>query len=76
LAAALERQFQNELGDSVQRIREAISPYTRFVRVEREKLERLDADLQSARTELIAIRNAVQKLDVDMVNTNEEIRRL
>ena len=52
LDAALQRQFDKELGDSVQRLREAIAPYTRFVRVEREKLERLETDLQEAQTEV------------------------
>jgi small GTP-binding protein len=62
LDTALTRQFEKELEDSVQRLREAIAPYTRFVRVEREKLERLDADLQSARAELVSLRNAVENL--------------
>jgi hypothetical protein len=58
----LQRQFDRELADSVQRIREAIAPYTRFVRVEREKLERLEAELQAAHAELLLLRNAVQTL--------------
>jgi hypothetical protein len=56
---ALERQFEQELAVSIQRIHEAIAPYTRFVRVEREKLERIDADLQNARVEVTALRQAV-----------------
>ncbi|MCC9074680.1 dynamin family protein [Litorilinea aerophila] len=60
LNAALTRQFEDELGRSVQRIREAIAPYTRFVRVEREKLERLERDLQAARQELAEIRRLLQ----------------
>ena len=62
LEDALERQFEKELGESVQRIREAIAPYTRFVRVEREKLERLEADLQAARVEVTVLRQRVQLL--------------
>ncbi|HXF63371.1 MAG TPA: dynamin family protein [Caldilineaceae bacterium] len=62
LEAALERQFERELAASVQRIREAIAPYTRFVRVEREKLEKLEAELQAARVEVTALRQAVQAL--------------
>ena len=59
LDTALERQFEQELAVSVQRIHEAIAPYTRFVRVEREKLERIDFDLQNARIEVTALRHAL-----------------
>lgn len=62
LESALERQFERELSTSVQRIREAIAPYTRFVRVEREKLERIEADLQSARAEVTMLRHQVQAI--------------
>ncbi len=62
LDTALQRQFDQELGASVQRIREAIAPYTRFVRVEREKLERLKADLQTARVEVTSLRGSVERL--------------
>lgn len=48
LDSAISRQFETELAASVQRIREAIAPYTRFVRVEREKLETLSASLKGA----------------------------
>jgi len=59
LDSALEREFEQELAVSVQRIHEAIAPYTRFVRVEREKLERIDSDLQTARVEVTALRHAL-----------------
>lgn len=62
LESALERQFEQELSTSIQRIREAIAPYTRFVRVEREKLERIEADLHNARVEVTALRQGVQAL--------------
>ena len=63
LDAALTRQFEKELGDSVQRIREAVAPYTRFVRVEREKLERLESDLQGAKAEVSTLRAMIEELD-------------
>ena len=62
LHTVLDRQFETELNNSLQRIREAIAPYTRFVRVEREKLEKLDTELTAADAELDAIRHAVQQL--------------
>ena len=63
LNSVLEKQFERELQDSLQRIREAIAPYTRFVRVEREKLEKLKADLDRAAAELDQLRSEVKKLD-------------
>ena len=59
---ALTRQFETELADSVQRVREAIAPYTRFVSVERDKLERLDKELNTTRNELEQIRNQITEL--------------
>ena len=62
LDAAITQQFESELTASVQRIREAIAPYTRFVRVEREKLETLAADLRRAEAECKGLRRSVEEL--------------
>lgn len=62
LNMAMTRQFEQELTDSIQRLREAIAPYTRFVRVEREKLEQISGELQSQRARLDHVRSAVKKL--------------
>lgn len=62
LHGVLDSQFETELKNSLQRIREAIAPYTCFVRVEREKLEKLDAALADAQLELDAIHREVQQL--------------
>ena len=62
LEAALTRQFDNELQESAQRLQEAIAPYTRFVRAEREKLEKLDAELRLLKVKLTNQRNTVQVL--------------
>ena len=45
LARTVSRQVNSELDSSVNRIREAIGPYTRFVRAEREQLATVEADL-------------------------------
>jgi len=58
---ALTRQFERELTDGMQRMREAIAPYTRFVRVEREKLERVTEEMERLRRELVDIRTATAK---------------
>ena len=62
LDTAITQQFESELTASVQRIREAVAPYTRFVRVEREKLETLAADLQRAEDEWKGLRRSVEGL--------------
>ncbi|WP_298981949.1 dynamin family protein [Caldilinea sp.] len=61
LNEALTRQFERELTDGLQRMREAIAPYTRFVRVEREKLERTSDELERLRRELAELRKAAAK---------------
>ncbi len=62
LDTAISQQFDSELTASVQRIREAVAPYTRFVRVEREKLETLATDLQRAEGEWNGLRRSVEAL--------------
>lgn len=62
LSTALTRQFEGELQESVQRLHAAIAPYTRFVRVEREKMDKLNADLQNVRTAISKIRTEIQKI--------------
>ena len=58
----MTRQFETELSDSVQRVREAIAPYTRFVSVERDKLARLEDDLMATQAELEKIRGKIAEL--------------
>ncbi|MBX3012775.1 MAG: dynamin family protein [Caldilineaceae bacterium] len=62
LDTALTRQFEQELSESQQRMREAIAPYTRFVRVEREKLEKLDAELRLLKSNITQLRNEIGAL--------------
>ncbi len=57
--AALSLQFEKELARSVQQIREAIAPYTRFVRTEQEKLAQVEMDLRQIETELLALKEAI-----------------
>ncbi len=62
LDAAISQQFESELTASIQRIREEVAPYTRFVRVEREKLETLAAELRRAEAEWNELRRNVEEL--------------
>jgi KaiC/GvpD/RAD55 family RecA-like ATPase len=59
---ALTRQFERELTDGMQRMREAIAPYTRFVCVEREKLERVSEEMERLRHELTDIRTTTARV--------------
>jgi DNA-binding ferritin-like protein (Dps family) len=52
LHSSLSEQFERELSHSTQRIREAIEPYTRFVRLEREKLLHIQQSLEEDGQEL------------------------
>jgi hypothetical protein len=61
LNETLTRQFERELTDGMQRMREAIAPYTRFVRVEREKLDRVTGEMERLRRELSDIRAATAR---------------
>jgi len=62
LNKALTQQFERELSDGLQRMREAIAPYTRFVRVEREKLERANDELERLRRELADLRKSAARV--------------
>lgn len=62
LDTAITHQFENELTQSMQRLRDAIAPYTRFVRVEREKLDKLDAELRLIKSNISQLRSTVQEL--------------
>lgn len=56
LVAAMTRQFDLELRRSMERLREAVAPYTRFVRVERDRIGTAHARLQETQRELDALR--------------------
>lgn len=62
LDTALTQQFETELEESLRRIRDAIAPYTRFVRVEREKLEKLDAELRLTKSTITQLRRDIETL--------------
>jgi small GTP-binding protein len=59
---ALQKQFDRELERSILRIRDAIAPYTRFVRVERDKLTRASNDLADLRSRSESLRAAIERL--------------
>jgi small GTP-binding protein len=62
LMTAMTQEFERELGHSLQRLREAIEPYTRFVRAEQKKLSRIATDLDEVGASLGQIRSRVEDL--------------
>ncbi len=62
LSRALTRQFEQELSQSLRRIREAMTPYTRFVRGEHGQLQRIEQELLDTQATLHSLRTRVQQL--------------
>ncbi len=62
LMDGLTTQFERELERSLRRIREAIGPYTRFVRAEREKLKRTQSELEETSERLRLLKGKVSGL--------------
>ncbi len=60
LTAAMREQFTRELARSIERIRDAIGPYGRFVRSESERFERYRADFSGTDDELGRLRAAIE----------------
>jgi small GTP-binding protein len=56
LGEVVRRQFETELGRSIERMREAIAPYTRFVRSEHARMTRAGEDLATIDAEADALR--------------------
>jgi hypothetical protein len=62
LDESLTRQFEAELTRSLATLRDAIAPYTRFVRSEHAHITALHADLVRHREALTALRGEIERL--------------
>jgi small GTP-binding protein len=62
LMSALTGQFDHELERSLQRLREAMGPYTRFVRSEGERLAAARESLRGLRERLLTLKERVEGL--------------
>jgi GTPase Era involved in 16S rRNA processing len=62
LIEALRSQFRGEIERSIQNVRESISPYTRFVRGERERLQSIENSLNGLQTELAQLKQKVETM--------------
>jgi hypothetical protein len=60
LATTLREQFERELEAGAQRLREALAPYTRFVRLERERVAQAQAALDRISAEAEALRQRIE----------------
>ncbi len=63
LVGALRTQFEREIQNSIQHINDAIAPYTRFVRAEREKFSSASETLAKFNLDLNRIRTRVEDLN-------------
>ena len=61
LMTSLRKQFETETKASILRIQDAVAPYTRFVRAERDRLETARSALGASREELARIEAAVNR---------------
>jgi small GTP-binding protein len=59
LMTGLRAQFQKEVERSVRGVLEAVAPYTRFVRAEKEKLTSIDRELEEISGHLTQIRHSI-----------------
>jgi len=62
LMKALTEEFERELTGSLQRLREAIAPYTRFVRAEHQKLSRIEGELDGISAAVGRLRAQIEEL--------------
>jgi hypothetical protein len=62
LMTALRDEFQRELERSTQRIRDALAPYNRFVRGERERTQQFGSSVQESLSLLAKLRTDVDRL--------------
>jgi hypothetical protein len=61
LRKSMTEQFETELARSLATLREAIAPYTRFVRAEHEKVSALHAQLESISARAATLRHRVEQ---------------
>jgi hypothetical protein len=62
LMSGLTTQFEREMKESISRIQEAVAPYTRFVRAERDRLKRSKEELSDLGQKLDQLKARVESL--------------
>jgi small GTP-binding protein len=61
LIHSLQSQFDKEINRSLQHLQEAIAPYTRFIRSERDKMTKCQSELTSLKEELVRLKGKLEK---------------
>jgi small GTP-binding protein len=61
LSNALREQLRKEIDRSVERIRESIAPYSRFIRTEGDKLQAVDQELREISAALASLRAQIER---------------
>jgi prefoldin subunit 5 len=62
LIHTLRGQFEREINRSVERIQEAIAPYTRFIRAEREKMQEMERTYEQLKLEINQLRGKLENI--------------
>ena len=62
LVSTLTTQFNHELDRSLERINTAISPYTRFVRSERDSLDQVNEELSQLQIHLMNLEKQIKQM--------------
>jgi small GTP-binding protein len=62
LSDSLRAQFEKEIRHSLERLQEAIAPYTRFVRAEKEKMLEMERKLKDLKLETELLRAKIESL--------------
>ncbi len=62
LIHSLQSQFNKEIDRSFQQIHEAIAPYTRFIRSERDKMTKYQSELQSLKGEMVQFKGKLEEI--------------
>ncbi|MBM4333883.1 MAG: hypothetical protein FJ117_22155 [Deltaproteobacteria bacterium] len=61
LIHSLQTHFDEEINRSLQHIHEAIAPYTRFLRSERDKITRCQTEILSFREEMVRLKGKLEE---------------
>ncbi len=62
LIRTLRSQFEKEINHSIERIQEAIGPYTRFVRAERDRMSEMEGRLKELKLEIDRLKGELGKI--------------
>ncbi len=59
---AMQEQFQKELNNAINRVQDAIAPYTRFVRSEQKKTAAMQERLQNLNSGLLSLKSEIERM--------------